>query len=62
MTAPARIMQADMERAAKAVKAGGFERARIVMRLERGEIEIIIGEAADDSPPLPDPEEWADDD
>lgn len=44
MTAPARISQADMERATKAVKAGGFDRARIVMDLERKRIEVIIGD------------------
>ena len=33
MTAPARISQADMERATKAVAAAGIERARIVMDL-----------------------------
>jgi len=33
-----------MERATKAVKAGGFERARIVMDLERKRIEVIIGD------------------
>ena len=47
MTAPARISQADMERAAKAVKAGGFERARIVMDLKKQRIEVIIGESGD---------------
>lgn len=46
MTAPARISQADMERATKSVKAAGFERARIVMDLSRSTIEIIIGESA----------------
>lgn len=61
MTAPARITQADIDRATKAVKAGGFAQARIVMRLEKAEIEIIIGEQASESPPV-DPEEWADDD
>lgn len=45
MTAPARISQADMERAAKSVKAAGFERARIVMDLVKGRIEIILGES-----------------
>lgn len=34
-----------MDRAAKAVRAGGFERARIVMDLENRKIEIIIGES-----------------
>lgn len=49
MTAPARISQADMERAAKAVKAAGFDRARIVMDLAKAKIEVIIGEAANES-------------
>lgn len=47
MTAPARITQADMERAAKAVVAAGMERARIVMDLANAKIEIIVGEAPD---------------
>lgn len=47
MTAPARISQADMERATKAVKAGGFDRARIVMDLKKQRIEVIIGESGD---------------
>lgn len=45
MTAAARIIQADMDRAVKAVKNGGFDRARIVIDLEQGRIEIIIGES-----------------
>ncbi len=49
MTAPARISQADMERAAKAVKAGGFDRARIVMDLKKQRIEVIIGDAEAES-------------
>lgn len=59
MTAPARITQADMDRATKAVATAGLERARIVMDLAGGRIEIIIGE-----PPAPQPvgEEWSDDD
>ena len=59
MTAPARITQADIDRATKAVKTAGFERARIVMDLAKAKIEIIIGEAANESPP---PAEWSDDD
>lgn len=64
MTAPARITQADMERATKSVAAAGYERARIIMRLEAGEIEIIIGDLADsgEAAAAPDPEEWSDDD
>ena len=50
MTAPARISQADMERAAKAVTAAGIERARIVMDLDARKIEIIIGESVNDQP------------
>lgn len=57
MTAPARISQADIERAVKA--AGKAERARVILRLAAGEIEIIIGESG--APPAP-VEEWADDD
>lgn len=59
MTAPARITQADIDRATKAVKSAGFERARIVMDLDKARIEIIIGEATNDSPL---PAEWSDDD
>lgn len=46
MTAPARITQADMERATKAVKNAGFEHARIRMDFENGTIDVIIGESA----------------
>lgn len=58
MTAAARITQADMERATKAVRTAGLERARIVMDLARQRIEIIVGD-------LPTPSadgEWTDDD
>lgn len=47
MTAPARISQADMDRATKAVKTAGIDRARIVMDLKNSTIEIIIGESAE---------------
>lgn len=47
MTAPARITQADMERATKAVVASGMVRARIVMDLANAKIEIIVGEATE---------------
>lgn len=50
MTAAARITQADMERAVKAVKAGGYERARIVMDLEKQRIEVIIGDSGEQAP------------
>ena len=58
MTAPARITQADMERATKAVKAAGYERARIVMDLSVGKIEVILGESPVALPQQP----WSDDD
>lgn len=59
MTAPARISQADIERAAKAVAAAGIQRARIVMDLDARKIEIIIGESTGETPKV---EEWGDDD
>jgi hypothetical protein len=46
MTAPARITQADMDRATKAVANAKIERARIVMDLANQRIEIIVGEPA----------------
>ncbi|GEM_PF-1557129 len=48
MTAPARISQADVERAVKAVKAGGYERARIELDLVNRRIVVTLGEG--DSP------------
>jgi hypothetical protein len=59
MTAAARITQADMERATKAVANAGIS-ARIVMDLASQRIEIIIGEsgapaAAGDQVPPPNP-------
>lgn len=48
MTHSAQITQADMERACKAVKAAGFEHARVIMDLNARTIEIIVG---DDSAP-----------
>jgi hypothetical protein len=47
MTVAARISQADMDRATKAVKAAGFERARIEMDLANRKIVVIIGESGD---------------
>jgi hypothetical protein len=59
MTAPARITQADIDRAVKA--ASKANRARVLLRLATGEIEIIIGESGE--PPKAGPEEeWGDDD
>lgn len=47
MTAPARITQDDMTRAAKAVKAAGIVRARIIMDLAKAKIEVIIDESTE---------------
>ena len=58
MTAPARITQADMDRAVKSVKAGGYEQARIVMDLVNNRIEVIIGESGDEPPTAHNP--WDD--
>lgn len=57
MTAPARITQADMDRAMKSVKAGGFDRARIVMDLAKSRIEVIVGESGEDVPVI-EPNPW----
>lgn len=57
MTNPARITQADMDRACKAVKAAGFDQARIVMDLDVRIIEIIIGDRHS-AVPASEPNEW----
>ncbi len=54
MTAPARITQADMDRATKAVAAAKIEQARIIMDLRAGCIEIIIGGQAGKPAPVAD--------
>lgn len=46
-----------MERAVKA--ASRAERARVIFRLDRGEIEVIIGESPGEEQP---DGEWSDDD
>jgi hypothetical protein len=58
MTAPARITQADMEKATKAAAATGLP-ARVVFDLDARRIEIIIGESV---PPAEGSEKWSDDD
>lgn len=49
MTAPARITQADMDRATKAVAKARLPRARIIMDLNKQTIEVIIGDAINES-------------
>lgn len=52
MTSPARVTQDDLTRTFKAlVRDAGIQRARVIVRLEKSEIEVIIGE-----PDLPEPE------
>lgn len=46
MTAPARITQADIERTLKSIRAAGFEKARIVLHLNAGKIEVLLGDSA----------------
>ena len=50
MTAPARFLQGDIERVIKAAKNCGFEEIRIRIDLG-GEIEAIMGRAANDKQP-----------
>lgn len=59
MTAPARIPQADMDRAVKAAAKAG--RARVVFRLDKAEIEVIIGESVSEQSNVA-TDEWSDDD
>lgn len=51
MTAPARISQADIERAAKACKNAGWTGARITIDLNSQKIDLFLGEAATNAPP-----------
>lgn len=62
MTQRARITQADIARALKSVKAGGFDKARIILHLNTGEIEILLGDTGREpgTPRLGDG--WDDDD
>lgn len=58
MTAPARITQAEIERATKAALNVAGKRARIVLDLRNGRIEIILGES--ESGAGPGRNEWDD--
>lgn len=51
MTAPARISQADIERAAKACKKAGWKGVRITLDLERKKMDVYLGEAVANAPP-----------
>jgi len=50
MTHPARITQADVDRAMKSIRNAGIEKARVVMDLVNQRIEIIIGESGPVAP------------
>lgn len=56
MSAPARITQADIDRATKAAAKAG--RARVILDFDKRRIEIIIGESG----PPPATDDWDDDD
>lgn len=61
MTAPARISDADFQRAAKAAAAAYKvcgRPVRTIFRLEAREIEVIVGESG--GTPAPDLSEWDD--
>lgn len=58
MTKAVRLSQADIVRAIKAAQAAGVHHARIILHLERGQIEIVL-EGADGAPPAA-PNEWDD--
>jgi hypothetical protein len=47
MTVPARISQADIERAAKAAKNAGWPSARMKLDLVNGTIDLILSNRAD---------------
>lgn len=51
MTAPARVTQADYDRAVKACRDGGYEGARIRIDLTAQTIDIYLGNAATSAPP-----------
>ena len=44
MTAPARVQQSDMERAAKAAKNAGWGSVRIIVDLNQQRMEILLGD------------------
>ncbi|MGB3844264.1 MAG: hypothetical protein WA940_00205 [Sphingopyxis sp.] len=51
MTAPARVTQADYDRAVKACRDGGYQGARIRIDLAAQTIDIFLGDAASSAPP-----------
>ena len=51
MTAAARFTQADIQRALKAARKCGFEQVRVRIGVD-GELEVIVGNAANDPDPV----------
>lgn len=55
MTQRAAVGQGDIERALKACKRAGYERARIHINLRAQTIDILLGEEQPTSAPVPNP-------
>ena len=51
MTAPTRFRKADLQRALSAAKACGYNEVRVRIGVDGG-LEVIVGTAANDSPPV----------
>ena len=60
MTARARITQADIERTVKSLKAAGIRQYRLIMHLDRGEIEVIVGDTTRAIEAVPEANPWDD--
>ena len=60
MTVRARITQAELVRVVRSMKAAKIEKYRLVMHLERGEIEIIVGETSPIGGEIFAPSDWDD--
>lgn len=55
MSRRALVGQDDMERALKACKRAGFEKARVHINLREQTIDIIVGDDAVERPPIDNP-------
>ena len=62
MTKPARISYADVLRTMKAIKASGITDARVIVRPDCGEIEVVIAAEATMRSVVNPLDEWTDDD
>ena len=54
VTAPARITQADIDRAVNSCKKAGYAGARISLDLAKQRIDIYVGDAVESPPPADD--------